>query len=100
MGLAQAYIADVTTYEERSEYMSGFMVALMAGLSIGPVCGGYLTVWLGWRGAIAAAALLTETADAAKSCRALARRGGGSKGAFEAGALWGLLKNDPNPEKY
>ena len=49
---------------------------------------------------IAAAALITETADAAKSCRALAMSGGGSKGAFEAGAMWGLLKTDPNPEKY
>jgi NTE family protein len=48
-----------------------------------------------------ALALLTETqAQEAKSCRALAMSGGGSKGAFEVGALWGLLKNDPNPEKY
>ena len=27
-------------------------------------------------------------------------QGGGSKGAFEIGALWGLVKNDPQPEKY
>jgi MFS family permease len=59
MGIAQAYIADVTTFEERSEYMSGFMAALMTGLALGPVCGGYLTVWLGWRGAIGAAAILS-----------------------------------------
>jgi len=26
--------------------------------------------------------------------------GGGSKGAYEVGALWGLVKSDPNPEKY
>tara|TARA_B110001450_G_C17451092_1_gene412077 strand:+ start:43 stop:339 length:297 start_codon:yes stop_codon:yes gene_type:complete len=42
---------------------------------------------------------LFTTVDA-KSCTALAMSGGGSKGAFEAGAMWGLLKNDPNPEKY
>jgi predicted acylesterase/phospholipase RssA len=47
-------------------------------------------------------ALLTSETNAqeAKSCRALAMSGGGSKGAYEVGALWGLLKNDPNPEKY
>jgi len=49
-------------------------------------------------------ALLSSTTQAEalvrKSCNALAMSGGGSKGAFEAGALWGLVKTDPNPEKY
>jgi len=47
-------------------------------------------------------ALFTSTTQALtrKSCTALAMSGGGSKGAFEAGAMWGLVKNDPNPEKY
>ena len=26
--------------------------------------------------------------------------GGGSKGAYEAGILWGLVNSDPNPENY
>ena len=37
---------------------------------------------------------------AAKSCKALAMSGGGSKGAFEAGALYGLIMNDPDKTKY
>jgi len=46
-------------------------------------------------------ALFTSSVQAqTKSCRALAMSGGGSKGSYEVGALWGLLKNDPNPEKY
>lgn len=59
VGVVQAYIADVTVFEERSEYMSHMMVGLMAGLALGPVCGGYLSVWLGWRGAVAAASVLS-----------------------------------------
>lgn len=43
---------------------------------------------------------LIATVSAQKSCRALAMSGGGSKGAYEVGVLWGLVKNDPNPEKY
>jgi predicted acylesterase/phospholipase RssA len=39
-------------------------------------------------------------AKAAKSCKALAMSGGGSKGSFEAGALWGLIKNDNDTGKY
>lgn len=35
-----------------------------------------------------------------KSCKALAMSGGGAKGSFEAGALWGLIMNDPNKTKY
>ena len=44
--------------------------------------------------------LVAGVSAAGKSCRALAMSGGGSKGAYEVGVLWGLLKNDPNPEKY
>jgi predicted acylesterase/phospholipase RssA len=47
-----------------------------------------------------AISLLISSAEAAKSCRALAMSGGGSKGSYEIGGLWGLVKNDPNPEKY
>ena len=47
-----------------------------------------------------AVALLLSSAEAAKSCRALAMSGGGSKGSYEIGGLWGLVKTDPNPEKY
>ena len=35
-----------------------------------------------------------------KSCRALALSGGGALGAFEAGVLWGLVKNDEDKTKY
>lgn len=44
--------------------------------------------------------LIASVSAAEKSCRALAMSGGGSKGSYEVGVLWGLLKNDPNPEKY
>ena len=36
----------------------------------------------------------------ARKCTALALSGGGSHGAFEAGVLWGMLKNDVNKAKY
>ena len=42
----------------------------------------------------AAIALLTGSAAAAeKKCHALALSGGGAKGAYEAGVLWGLVNN-------
>ena len=40
------------------------------------------------------------SAQQAKSCKALAMSGGGNKGAFEAGALYGLVMNDPDKTKY
>jgi len=47
------------------------------------------------------ALLLAGVAKAeGKSCRALAMSGGGSKGSFEAGVMWGLVQNDPEPSKY
>ena len=39
-------------------------------------------------------------AVSAKECKALALSGGGAHGAFEAGVLWGLFKNDPDKSKY
>ena len=39
-------------------------------------------------------------AKTAKSCKALALSGGGAKGAFEAGALYGLIMNDEDKSKY
>lgn len=33
-------------------------------------------------------------------CRALALRGGGTKGAYEVGALKGIVKNMENPVDY
>ena len=43
---------------------------------------------------------MAAEAKAAKSCKALAMSGGGSKGAYEAGALYGLIMNDPDKTKY
>ena len=43
---------------------------------------------------------LAASAKAAKSCKALAMSGGGAKGAFEAGALYGLIMNDEDKSKY
>eukprot|EP00408_Alexandrium_pacificum_P015832 CAMPEP_0171184804 /NCGR_PEP_ID=MMETSP0790-20130122/15972_1 /TAXON_ID=2925 /ORGANISM="Alexandrium catenella, Strain OF101" /LENGTH=495 /DNA_ID=CAMNT_0011649801 /DNA_START=106 /DNA_END=1593 /DNA_ORIENTATION=+ len=54
-GLAAAYVADVTTREERPGYMTYYMAAIFLGLSIGPVVGGYLSVLGGWRMACFAA---------------------------------------------
>ncbi len=36
----------------------------------------------------------------AKTCRALAMSGGGSKGSYEAGALWGMYFNAANGSDY
>jgi predicted acylesterase/phospholipase RssA len=48
------------------------------------------------------ALLLASSVDAkkSKSCKALAMSGGGAKGSFEAGALWGLYKTDTDKTKY
>lgn len=35
--------------------------------------------------------------QAGQTCRAVALQGGGDRGAYEAGALWGLVKNAKNP---
>jgi predicted acylesterase/phospholipase RssA len=40
------------------------------------------------------------SAQEEKSCKALAMQGGGSMGAFEVGALWGLYFNDEDKSKY
>ena len=39
-------------------------------------------------------------ATEAKQCRALAMSGGGSKGSYEAGVLWGMYFNSPNKEDF
>ena len=55
-GLAAAYIADVTTEEERPDYMTKFMAALNLGVSMGPAFGGFLNEAFGYRWACFAAA--------------------------------------------
>jgi predicted acylesterase/phospholipase RssA len=44
---------------------------------------------------LALVASLVSAADSSKSCQALAMSGGGSKGAYEVGGLWGIVKNAP-----
>ena len=39
-------------------------------------------------------------AKEAKSCRALAMSGGGAYGAYEAGALWGLIQNSEDKSGF
>ena len=48
---------------------------------------------------LATVSSLFQETSAAK-CTALAMSGGGAHGAFEAGVLWGFLKNDDNKDKY
>ena len=52
--------------------------------------------------AVALAAATFSGAQAAEKCTALAMSGGGSKGSYEAGALWGLYFTDVNAtaDKY
>ena len=50
--------------------------------------------------AVSCAAQLNEKSNSLKSCRALAMSGGGSKGSYEAGVLYGLVNNDPDKSKY
>jgi len=40
------------------------------------------------------------TAKSGKSCKALALSGGGAKGAYEAGALWGLVMGESDTSKF
>ena len=42
----------------------------------------------------------TNSTKKGNKCTALAMSGGGAKGAYEAGALYGFVKNDPHPSKY
>lgn len=55
-GIAAAYIADVTSPEERPGYMTYYMAAIFLGLSVGPGVGGALSLLGGWRAACLAAA--------------------------------------------
>jgi NTE family protein len=41
-----------------------------------------------------------EAGEANKTCKALSLSGGGSRGAFEAGVLWGLYHTDPDKTAY
>jgi len=50
--------------------------------------------------AVSCAAQLNKKSNSSKSCRALAMSGGGSKGSYEAGVLYGLVNNDPDKSKY
>jgi len=43
---------------------------------------------------------LTSTVSAQKKCRALVLQGGGDKGAYEAGVLYGLVNNTNSPQEY
>jgi predicted acylesterase/phospholipase RssA len=45
-------------------------------------------------------ALLFASSTYAKECKALAMSGGGAKGSYEAGALWGLYYTDTDKSKY
>ena len=36
----------------------------------------------------------------AKECKALVLAGGGTRGAYQAGVLWSLVKNDPDKTKF
>ena len=47
-----------------------------------------------------ALALLLASGTYAKECKALAMSGGGAKGSYEAGALWGLYYTDTDKSKY
>ena len=49
---------------------------------------------------VAATDSVDKSAKSEKSCRALALSGGGAKGSFEAGALYGLVMNDVDKSKY
>ena len=42
----------------------------------------------------------TVKSTAAESCKAIALSGGGAKGAYEAGVLWGLYHTDPDKSNY
>jgi len=55
-GVAAAYIADVTTPEERPDYMTYFQAAIFLGLSIGPAVGGFINHAAGYRAACFSAA--------------------------------------------
>lgn len=54
--VACAYIADVTTPEERATYMTYFQAALFGGLSFGPAIGAALDSAFGWQWACFGAA--------------------------------------------
>ena len=50
--------------------------------------------------AVSVSAQGNHKSNSTKSCKALALSGGGSKGSYEAGVLYGLVNNDPDKTKY
>mmetsp|Transcript_96387 Transcript_96387/g.201378 ORF Transcript_96387/g.201378 Transcript_96387/m.201378 type:complete len:517 (-) Transcript_96387:88-1638(-) len=56
--VAAAYITDVTTDEERPTYMTRYQAAYFGGMIGGPVVGGFLNDWWGWRWACIIAGIL------------------------------------------
>lgn len=49
---------------------------------------------------LAVGALIGTTASAKDMCYALAMAGGGTKGAYEAGAMWGIINAAKDLSKY
>ena len=50
--------------------------------------------------AVSSSAKVNEKSNSTKSCKAIAMSGGGSKGSYEAGVLYGLVNNDPDKSKF
>ncbi|KAK6836889.1 hypothetical protein PG987_007384 [Apiospora arundinis] len=50
VALAQAVLDDVTTSEQRGKYMAYLSIGFIMGPALGPVIGGLLSQYLGWRG--------------------------------------------------
>jgi predicted acylesterase/phospholipase RssA len=50
--------------------------------------------------AVSTSAKVNDKSNSTKSCKALAMSGGGSKGSYEAGVLYGLVTNDPDKTNY
>lgn len=52
--LGMAYIGDRVPLADRQPVIARFVVATVGGQALGPLLGGALTDWIGWRGAFAA----------------------------------------------
>jgi predicted MFS family arabinose efflux permease len=95
VALGMAYIGDVVPMAERQATIAHFIAGSMLGQMLGPLVGGGLTDWVGWRGSFAllgivficvAAVLLVRTRSAWP-----AARGGRLRPLAVYRGLWSLL---------
>jgi len=102
VALCQAVVSDIVTSAERGNYISITVIPVMLGPSLGPLLGGVIAQYLGWRAIFwflaifAAVVFILLVVFLPETCRKLV--GDGSVRPHRAYlTLWQLLKSAPPP---